>query len=541
MWIPHDGALVPASAVRTAAVPFHCGPRLSYVLVNLASGFFVVLDLLSLLLATFLCTQLYAAWPFLHAAAPSSLQDLGNLAYLPALIAPFLLYEKRLGPLVSRRPLPHLARSHVLRFAVLAAVLLLLGAVSGSTRLLPIRWFALWFASALLLTSMTRFVVARSVRYLQHRGHLREVIAVVGAGPAADRLVGLLQQTPSDSVDLLGIFDDRSRRTEGQQISANGSLAQLIELGSSRRIDWILLTLPPEANPRINAIQQRLMALSAPIALYPAGTAPEAVAEPRDIVIDDHDLESFTTVARRFGQHQYGYVVTPNADHFIRLHDDNAFRKLYAAASYVLLDSRFIARLIHVVTRQDFPVCTGSDLTERLLARVARREDSLVLVGGTPEQARKLAQRYGLRNLHHHNPPMGFIHDPQAVLQCLDFIESHSPFRFCLLAVGSPQQEILALALKERAIARGLALCVGASINFLTGVESRAPAWMQAAGMEWLHRLRCDPARMGRRYLVRGPRVFGVLLTRRMRLRRKVPGDESLVISARQEPAVPAR
>jgi exopolysaccharide biosynthesis WecB/TagA/CpsF family protein len=106
---------------------------------------------------------------------------------------------------------------------------------------------------------------------------------------------------------------------------------------------------------------------------------------------------------------------------------------------------------------------------------------------------------------------MGFIHDPGAVEACLQFIESHSPFRFCLLAVGSPQQEQLAAMLQSRGRARGLALCVGASIDFLTGRERRAPQWMQAAGLEWLHRLLHSPRRLARRYLVRGPRVFQVL------------------------------
>jgi hypothetical protein len=94
---------------------------------------------------------------------------------------------------------------------------------------------------------------------------------------------------------------------------------------------------------------------------------------------------------------------------------------------------------------------------------------------------------------------------------CLRFIEAHSPFRFCLLAVGAPQQEAVAQLLKTRGIARGLVLCIGASINFLTGDERRAPLWMQRGGMEWFYRLMQAPGRMAKRYLVRGPRVFGLL------------------------------
>jgi UDP-N-acetyl-D-mannosaminuronic acid transferase (WecB/TagA/CpsF family) len=88
--------------------------------------------------------------------------------------------------------------------------------------------------------------------------------------------------------------------------------------------------------------------------------------------------------------------------------------------------------------------------------------------------------------------------------------------------VGTPQQELIALKLKERGIARGLTLCVGASINFITGVEKRAPRWMQKSGFEWLFRLIRSPKRLANRYLVRGPRIFLLLPRVELRLRRPV-------------------
>jgi exopolysaccharide biosynthesis WecB/TagA/CpsF family protein len=192
---------------------------------------------------------------------------------------------------------------------------------------------------------------------------------------------------------------------------------------------------------------------------------------------------------------------------------------LYATAAYVLLDSRFLARLLHATRGLELPVCTGSDLTATLFAKVISADDALVLIGGTPAQAAQLVEQYGLRQLAHLNPPMGFIGDPVAVEACLRFIEANSPFRFCLLALGSPQQEIIAQRLKARGIACGLALCVGASIDFLTGSEQRAPDWMQRASLEWLFRLVQDPRRMAWRYLVRGPRVFSLLRRTRIVLR----------------------
>jgi exopolysaccharide biosynthesis WecB/TagA/CpsF family protein len=240
--------------------------------------------------------------------------------------------------------------------------------------------------------------------------------------------------------------------------------------------------------------------------------------------IDDFDLDGFSAVARDFGQTRYGYVVTANTDQLIRYYDDPNFRKLYAAAAYVVLDSRFLANWLALTRNLRLKVCPGSDLTARVLERTVQPRDRIVVIGGTVAQADLLRARFSLECLHHHNPPMGFVHDPAALEQCLLGIEAASPFRFCFLGVGSPQQEVVAQRLLERGAARGLALCVGGSVNYLTGGERRAPEWLQRIGFEWLYRLIQDPGRMAKRYLKRGPRIFRLLAFFEFRLRRPLPG-----------------
>ena len=84
------------------------------------------------------------------------------------------------------------------------------------------------------------------------------------------------------------------------------------------------------------------------------------------------------------------------------------------------------------------------------------------------------------------------------------------PSRFIFFAVGSPQQEIVAQTVKATGKATGLGFCIGASIDFLTGTEVRAPVWMQNTSLEWLYRLLQDPKRMWKRYLLKGPRIFAI-------------------------------
>jgi exopolysaccharide biosynthesis WecB/TagA/CpsF family protein len=235
--------------------------------------------------------------------------------------------------------------------------------------------------------------------------------------------------------------------------------------------------------------------------------------------LDDYDLEEALRVVATFGSDRYGYLVTPNVDHVIRYYGQSQFRALYEQASYVLLDSRFLALIVRFFKGRVLRVCPGSDLTAGIFDSIIEPGDVAILVGGSPRQAQELRHRFGLRALHHIEPPMNFVRDPAAIDACVREVESLSPFRFCFLAVGSPQQEIVARELKMRGIARGLALCVGASINFVTGLEKRAPPWLRRLGFEWLYRLSQNPKRLAYRYLVRGPRIF--LLLWRIELRTK--------------------
>lgn len=237
----------------------------------------------------------------------------------------------------------------------------------------------------------------------------------------------------------------------------------------------------------------------------------KSASQPIQIRLHDYDLDRFVGVAANFGVENFAYVVTPNVDHLIRFCDEPSFRALYAAAGFVLNDSRFLSSLVNVSNGIKLPVCAGSDLTERLFSKVMKGDDRVLVIGSNATQIKTLEQRYGVIALRHFEPPMGFIKDTEAVEACLRYIEAQSPFRFCFLALGSPQQEIVANKLRERGVARGLALCIGASINFLTGTERRAPRWMQRTGLEWAFRLSQDPGRLAKRYLVRGPRIFKLL------------------------------
>ncbi|MCU0983404.1 MAG: WecB/TagA/CpsF family glycosyltransferase [Acetobacteraceae bacterium] len=211
--------------------------------------------------------------------------------------------------------------------------------------------------------------------------------------------------------------------------------------------------------------------------------------------------EVLALLAARPAGAPFAAVVTPNADHLVRLSRNPALAPVYAGAGLTLLDSRVVARLGRAMGLAVPPVVTGSDLTAALFASVIRRDDRIAIIGGRAEAVAQLAARYGLADVVHHDPPMGFEHDDAAFGRAVDAVRA-ARARFVFLAVGSPRQEKLAHAVAAAGDATGIGLCIGAALDFLTGAQTRAPGWMQKAGLEWLHRLVTNPGRLAKRYLV---------------------------------------
>jgi N-acetylglucosaminyldiphosphoundecaprenol N-acetyl-beta-D-mannosaminyltransferase len=203
----------------------------------------------------------------------------------------------------------------------------------------------------------------------------------------------------------------------------------------------------------------------------------------------------------------FKYVVTPNVHHMVRLLEEPAtMQPLYEQAWRVFCDSRVLSYLAWFSGRK-LPVITGSDLTAHLIARAAKQRLTIAVIGPTASACVALGDKYPGLTIVSHTPPMGFIQSEHHVQECVDFVtKTQTPLIF--LAVGMPQQEMLARHIVDHPQARGVGLCVGASIDFLTGKERRAPVWLQKAGLEWLHRLLSNPRRLASRYLIECPRIF---------------------------------
>ena len=83
-------------------------------------------------------------------------------------------------------------------------------------------------------------------------------------------------------------------------------------------------------------------------------------------------------------------------------------------------------------------------------------------------------------------------------------------------ALGAPKQELWMRA-NEETLSPALLLGVGAAFDFVAQTKPRAPQKMQALGLEWLHRLLCEPRRLMGRYLRTNAEFVGLALRQALR------------------------
>ena len=199
------------------------------------------------------------------------------------------------------------------------------------------------------------------------------------------------------------------------------------------------------------------------------------------------------------------YVVTPNVDHTVMLQEQPLLREVYKDAGLVLADG-FPVVLAARLLRKALPGrVAGSDLVPALCEQANQigKPLKLFLLGAMPgvaERAREnIESRWPtVKVTGLYSPPLGFEKDDVENEKILQMI-ADAQADVLVVGLGAPKQEFWVHAHRE-SIEAPVALCVGATIDFLAGEKKRAPYWMQKSGLEWLHRMCSEPQRLARRY-----------------------------------------
>ncbi len=205
---------------------------------------------------------LLTAWMFLAIAGHDAAVDapggamLGGILF-GSLLAALVLRDRRLAAAAGYAAAGLLIRRLLVRAGVAAALLLGAGLATRSFDDTARLRVLLWAASALATMLLGRLALLLHVRRLLRSGALRSVVAVVGEGEAAWRVMQSLSR-PGSGIELLGPFggpdcgpDSRPDCDVGRDGSGGrsaGSVDDLVRLAQRRGpLDRVIVATPARA------------------------------------------------------------------------------------------------------------------------------------------------------------------------------------------------------------------------------------------------------------------------------------------------------
>ncbi len=207
-------------------------------------------------------------------------------------------------------------------------------------------------------------------------------------------------------------------------------------------------------------------------------------------------------------------VVTANLDFLSIAERSSEFRSTINSADLAVADGMPLVWLSRLKGTPLPERVTGVELVDACCEIAAETGEGVFLMGAAPGVAQaaaaQLKQRYPtLRIAGAYTPPMGTMRRKETA-NLVKTIRDAAP-AFLFVALGAPRQDLWIrdhLAELNVPVAMG----VGCTFDLLAGTSSRAPLWMQSAGLEWAYRLVREPRRLWRRYLMNDLPLFGRLV-----------------------------
>ena len=133
-------------------------------------------------------------------------------------------------------------------------------------------WLLLWAALSVAGIAVVRLVLSMLQARWRAAGRLKQQVAVYGTGDLAERLVERLRAACPETIDIVGVFDDRAGRGivgAGLRELPHGATAELVEMSRQFEIDRIVVAMPHSAEKRLLEILRKLHKMPVEISLAP--------------------------------------------------------------------------------------------------------------------------------------------------------------------------------------------------------------------------------------------------------------------------------
>jgi N-acetylglucosaminyldiphosphoundecaprenol N-acetyl-beta-D-mannosaminyltransferase len=232
--------------------------------------------------------------------------------------------------------------------------------------------------------------------------------------------------------------------------------------------------------------------------------------------------EAGRNVIERAATGRGGYVCQANAHVLVTGCRDQRVRRALDDAWVVHPDGWPVAWLARRLGMDGAERIGGGDLMSLVFDLGQASGLTHFLFGSTPAVVRELEvallQRYPrARIVGRLSPPFSPSLEQNAPRAVATIREANADVVWC--ALGAPKQEMW-MHRHAASVRPAVVIGVGAAFDFLAGMKSRAPGWMQRRGLEWAHRLCSEPRRLAGRYLRTNPEFVvraGLELARQQR------------------------
>jgi Undecaprenyl-phosphate glucose phosphotransferase len=135
-----------------------------------------------------------------------------------------------------------------------------------------VAWLLLWAMLTVAGVGVVRAVMSVMRERWRAAGRLKQLIAIYGTGELAERLVERLGAACPETIEIVGVFDDRAGRgVVGKGLSElpHGTTDELVEMSHHLEIDRIVVALPHSAEKRLLEILRKLHKMPVEISLAP--------------------------------------------------------------------------------------------------------------------------------------------------------------------------------------------------------------------------------------------------------------------------------
>lgn len=187
-------------------------------------------------------------------------------------------------------------------------------------------------------------------------------------------------------------------------------------------------------------------------------------------------------------------IATANAEMVMMAQQDNVLADILRSAALVVPDGAGVVWAARQLGRPVPQRVAGYDLVQKLLSVSGHKGYRLYFLGAAPGIAAK-AKLYAEQK----HPGVAIVGVRDGYFQPADEDAVIAEITECrpdilLVALGVPRQEKW-LANNLGRLRVPVVMGVGGTFDVMAGVVTRAPAWMQQSGLEWLYRLLKQPHR----------------------------------------------